>query len=292
MPRTRKTPPAFDEWRQFLHRLSGRGYHLKKDGKQSVVNPVTGVREGGSFSQRWANKSRNQAVKKGYQPDQYRGYQPNDVSAAQTARRQKLGQNATTIPETFTQDFSDFRFSKRPQLQQGVEKQVAKKQAAAAQLSVQASDAMQRLQQGVKKQVAKQAAAQASDAMQQLLQQGVEKQVAKKQAAAAQLSVQASDAMQRLQQGVEKQVAKKQAQQAQASGISDPMECCNSKYNPSFKGRASYPCSGPSCPPGTIGSVKPDGSVFMVIVTKDGITRWQKYGSMETALQKKRTLGL
>jgi hypothetical protein len=239
MPRTRKTPPAFDEWRQFLHRLSGRGYHLKKDGKQSVVNPVTGVREGGSFSQRWANKSRNQAVKKGYQPDQYRGYQPNDVSAAQTARRQKLGQNATTIPETFTQDFSDFRFSKRPQLQQGVEKQVAKKQAAAAQLSVQASDAMQRLQ-----------------------------------------------------QGVEKQVAKKQAQQAQASGISDPMECCNSKYNPSFKGRASYPCSGPSCPPGTIGSVKPDGSVFMVIVTKDGITRWQKYGSMETALQKKRTLGL
>jgi len=265
---SKKPVPQFVEWNAFRKRLAGRGYHLS--GAPSVVDPVTGKRTGGTFSQRWTNMSQEEAVSKGYLPDQYRNLIK--VSPAQRARLQNYGpapvkpQRARAAPQrvAFKEDDTYSQDAGYP-VQDLFSPQVLATQ-----------------QQGQRRgmrpvQIAKPQVQDLYDLYSPRPQgqggQGGGGGMRPQASVRAQLSAQSA------------------LQAARGYAITDLPECCSSKYDASFEGRPSYPCRGDSCPPGTIGPIKPDGSVYMVIVAKNGVTKWQKYGSRESALKAKQTFG-
>jgi hypothetical protein len=136
------------EWSEFMHRLKGRGY-VNNNEIESILDPETGVRTGGNFAQRFANKSRQQAVLKGYLPDQYRGY-TGGVSPAQLARLQKFGpvvrvgqkrlDHKVLAPNQFDTNYEEpaGNFFGLGQQQRQAQAQVQAQVAAAAQAQVQA----------------------------------------------------------------------------------------------------------------------------------------------------------
>lgn len=255
MPRT--------EWSDFMHRLKGRGY-INNNKVVSVLDPETGLRTGGNFHQRFLNRSRQQAVQKGYLPDQYRGYAGGydqelgvNVSPAQLARLQKygpavrVGRKKRLEPKVLVKDQFDQEYAEPAGNFFG--------------LGQEQRQAQRQVQRQAQQHIVAQALAQAQAQAQAFIQEAADRDV-------AQAVVDAGAA-------------------ARGYALQDLPACCSEHYNPEYEGRPSYPCPSIHCENGQLGPVKPDGSVYMVITRKNGIKTWQHYKSMETALEAKAKFG-